>query len=125
MKQKIIGKYEAGFGLVQLVVEEGSDGSFWFLPGDIDIPRIKIGIEADWVHVIEVLLHEVGEYAAARLGLRYSGADEIGRDIHAYQFFMTHPQFSEMQAITADFLVNCYDDLHKAWMKWNKIKKDV
>lgn len=58
MKQKIVGTYPLGWSRVQIVAREGIGGEFWLSPGDIDCPRIKIGLDEDrWEDVLETLLH--------------------------------------------------------------------
>ncbi len=126
MKQVIVGIYELGYERVQLVLRDGKGGEFWHLPGDIDNPRIKLGAdEREWWLFLANLLHEVGEFAASRVGCRFNPSDQVARDVHAYLFVMTHPQFSEVQAMTADYLSRCYDDLKAAWGKWQAIPKDT
>lgn len=121
MKQKIVGTYEFGYEKVQLVLREGDGGEFYVLPGDIDCPRIKIGADqSEWRHVVTVLLHEVMELAFARLGLRYSPSEGLGRDHAAYVFFVDHPRFSDACGRTADFLTNCLPDLSAAWKQWRR-----
>ena len=124
VKQVIVGIYEMGWEHVQLVLREGRGGEFYIVPGDIDCPRIKVGADQDqWSDLLCALLHEAGELALARLKCRYSHTEEVAGDVHSYLFVMTHPQFSEMQGLTAEFVAHCWDDLGKAWNKWGKPKK--
>jgi hypothetical protein len=126
MKQVIVGTYEIGWNMVQIVLMEGKGGSFYILPGDIDCPRIKIGADQEsWTHIVETFLHEAEELAMAKLFCRYSSSDEIASDQHAYHFFLTHPQFSEVQALTADLLVRCWDDLYRKWRIWVNLDSEV
>lgn len=126
LKQVVIGKYELGYEKVQLVLRDGYGGEFYHLPGDIDCPRIKVGADhAEWWKVLTALFHEVGELAASRIGCRFSHADEVANDVHAYLFVMTHPQFSEIQGMTADFVARCWNDLKEAWEKWDAIPEEV
>ena len=121
MKQKVVGIYEIGYEKAQLVLREGTGGDFWMVPGDIDCPRIKIGADQEkWCDLLVCLLHEAGELALARLKCRYMPTESIAMDVHSYVFIMTHPQFSEVQALTAEFVANCWDDLGKAWKAWKK-----
>ena len=121
MKQVIVGTYEIGYEKVELVLREGKGGEFYLLPGDINCPRIKVGADQEefWM-LVDVLFHEVSEFAAARLGCRYEPEDQVGRDIHAYTFILTHIQFSNMNAMTAGFICRAWNDLTKAWEEWNK-----
>lgn len=123
MRQKIVGTYEFGYEKAELVLREGDGGEFYLLPGDIDCPRIKVGADQpDWRALIAVLLHEAFEFACARVGLRYSPSDDLGRDHAAYVFVMDHPRFTKTCALVADFAAQCLPDLEKAWKKW-KAKK--
>jgi hypothetical protein len=125
VKQVVVGTYEMGYECVQLVLREGNGGEFWMVPGDIDCPRIKIGADQEhWKFLLVCLLHEAGELAAARLKCRYTQTEDVAGDVHSYFFNMTHPQFSEMQGLVAEFVANCWDDLGKAWKKWKPSKKD-
>lgn len=123
MKQVIVGTYEMGWEHVQLVLREGLGGEFYLIPGDIDCPRIKVGADqTHWKHLLVALLHEAGELATTRMKCRFSQAEEVSGDVHSYLFIMTHPQFSEVQGLTAEFVANCWDDLGKAWNRWGKRK---
>jgi hypothetical protein len=121
VKQAIVGTYEMGYERVQLVLREGKGGEFYHLPGDIDCPRIKIGADhSEWWKILTALFHEAAEFAASRIGCRYSAADEIVGDMHTYLFVMTHPQFSEIHGMVADFVARCWEDLSKEWQNWKK-----
>ena len=124
MNQVVIGTYELGYERVELVLREGIGGEFYFIPGDINCPRIKIGADQEsfW-KLISVLYHEVEEFALARLGCRYEPADQVGNDIHSYTFIISHVQFSNMCAMTADYITRCLEDLTNAWNKWKEETK--
>ena len=66
------------------------------------------------------LLHEVNELALERLHCRYEHPYQMSSDMHAYLFVITHPQFSEMNGLAADFLANCWEDLGQVWREWSK-----
>jgi hypothetical protein len=124
LNQVIVGTYEMGYERVQLVLREGLGGEFYLMPGDIDCPRIKIGADhGKWGEVLACLLHEAGELSAERQRCRFSRTGEIAQDVHAYLFIMSHPQFSEVQALTAEFVANCWYDLKKAWTRWRRKEK--
>ena len=123
MKQIIVGTYEMGWERVQLVLREGTGGDFWLVPGDINYPRIKIGADQDnWKWLIICLLHEAVELAACRMKCRFKPSEEVAYDEYSYIFVMNHPQFSEIQGLTGEFVASCWDDLAKAWKKWGKKK---
>lgn len=126
MKQITVGTYEIGYGYAELVLIEGTGGEFYLMPGDIKHPRIKIGAECDrWWKIVEVVLHEAVELAAANIRVRYYPQDDVGRDQHAYVFVLTHSQFSECIAHGADYLCNCWDDLKREWERWNQPAEEV
>lgn len=125
MKQVIVGAYEMGWEMVQLSLREGRGGEFYLLPGDINYARIKVGADNDWVSVVETLFHEVTELAATRIRCRFEHSNEMARDQHAYLFVMNHPQFAEMQALTADYVSRCWDDLKNAHKGWSAPPDEV
>jgi len=116
MKQITVGTYKMGYEKIELVIREGLGGEFYFLPGDINYPRIKIGADQDdfW-RIIDVLIHELSEFASARLGCRYNPEDTVGKDHHAYTFIMSN-------AMIADFICRAWSDIEKAWKLWKIVK---
>ena len=123
MKQKIIGSYECGFDVIQLVGREGSGGEFYSIPGDINYPRIKVGLDQEsFSLLLEALLHEVYEYELHKCGLRTRRTDSISCDHANYMFVFDHRQFAEVTARCAEFLEKALPDTRKAWKKWNKNK---
>lgn len=118
MKQKIVGTYPLGWSRVQIVAREGIGGEFWLSPGDIDCPRIKIGLDEDrWEDVLETLLHEVEELSATIIGTRFWKSAWQSEDSSAYTFVMTHQQFAEIICWAASLLPACEDDLVEMWSK--------
>lgn len=125
MKQVVVGTYEMGWEMVELVLREGRGGEFYLLPGDINYARVKVGADNDWVSVVEVLLHEIAELASMRIQCRFAHSNEMARDHHAYLFVMNHPQFAEVQALTADYVCRCWDDFKEAHRKWGAPPDEV
>lgn len=124
MKQKIVGTYRLGDDSVQIVLREGNGGDFYFLPGDIPYPRIKIGANVEnWHNIIGTLLHEAQEYVLARLCCRLTPDDEFGRDSASYIFLLRHEQYSDVCARAGMLLAQCLPDLSAAWKKWKKKKQ--
>jgi hypothetical protein len=116
MKQKIVGTYPLGWGWVQIVAREGHGGEFWLSPGDIDCPRIKIGLDSEqFEEVAESLLHEIEELSATILGTRFRKSAWQSEDSSAYTFVMTHQQFSEIVCWSAKLLVACLDVVNDLW----------
>ena len=124
MRQTIVGTYHIGDVSVQLVLREGNGGDFYFQPGDIPYPRIKIGADVDnWRNVVTTLIHEAEEYVIASLCCRMSPDDEFGRDAASYVFWLRHEQFSDVCARTGMLVAECLPDVATAWKKWDKERK--
>jgi hypothetical protein len=120
MKPKIIGTFDMGPQRVQLVLREGDGGEIYLKPGDIDYPRIYVGADKNWEQVMSTLLHEAHELQMLLTGCRLNPAPDHAMDHSSYIFLMNHPQFSEVCARVAMFLVQALPDLAKAYRKWNK-----
>ncbi len=124
MRQKIVGVFEFGYEYCQLVIREGYGGEFWLMPGHGQIPRIKIGVDSKkWVDILKTFQHEVIEFAATRLGLRYLPNNDLAKDTDKYIFIMNHAQLGELCAMVADFELNALPALKKAWKEWHKKPK--
>jgi hypothetical protein len=123
MKQKIVGHYYIGHECVQLVATEGGEGSLYFTPEYGKVPRIKVGVDYDdYQDALEVLLHEVYEFALTREGTRHLGTDTFTEDHTQYLFVMTHCQFSNITSKCSVFLTEALPEFKKAWAKWHKKK---
>lgn len=120
MKQKTVGTYEVGYECIQLVIREGTGGEFWFLPGDIKTPRIKIGVDETWLIVRTALLHEIQELILARLKCRFHPFDDLGNAHDSYIFTIDHHNFSDLCYRVSEFLDSCIPDLKKAYREWHK-----
>ena len=113
-----------GYEQVQLILREGTGGDFWYMPEKGSLPRMKIGADYNtWREVVACLIHETQEMLLDRNNLRFNPTHTISpRDHAAYIFIMTHPQFHDVCAKTADFIAVCLPDLKRAWGKWRKKK---
>lgn len=120
MKQTIVGVYSMGLSQVQIVLREGNGGEFYFNPEAGAVPRIKVGAELQWAEVVGNLLHEALEMQMTALSCRFNPAPDYARDHSSYLFVMTHPQFSESCARTAEFITAALPDLARAWKKWKR-----
>ncbi len=119
MKQKIVGTYKIGGEYCELVLRDGDGGEFYSLPEHGHVPRIKVGADyQDWDRIVSVLLHETMEFSLARIKCRFYPEDDFGGDTHAYIFIMSHPDFSDACARTAEFMTCALPDLARAWKKW-------
>jgi hypothetical protein len=121
--KRTIGHYELGHQSVQLVLRDGDGGEFYVIPAVGKTPQIVVGGGYDeWVRVVEVLHHEAMELALTMCGCRYNPAPDNGGDHTGYMFFMSHAQFADASARTAQFITAALPDLSRAWGKWRKGK---
>lgn len=123
MKASRVGSYGLGPQSVDLYLREDDGGEFYVIPEAGKTPRIVVGADYDsWYRVVEVAHHEAMELAMTMIGARYQPAPDNGNDHGSYVFVMTHAQFSEASARTAQFLAASLPDLSRAWAKWRKGK---
>jgi len=121
LRQQVVGAYQLGSHMVQVVLREGDGGEYYVLPGDIPHPRIKVGADqGEWSDVVEVLLHEAMEQVMADLGYRWEPTNAVSRDRLGMMFMMAHPEFSEVCARVGLFLALCLPDVGVAWREWKK-----
>lgn len=121
MRQKIIGTWYSGHEQIELVLREGTGGEFFCCPEKKHVPRIKIGGDYEnWWEVVNCLLHEVVEFNLMRLSCRYEPLDHISKDLGAITFHMSHGQFSEAIARSAEYVVEAVPKLAIEWKKWKK-----
>ena len=124
LRLRVVGTYQLGSHMVQVVFREGVGGEYFVLPGDIPHPRIKVGADQrDWSDVVEVLLHEAMEQEMEDLGYRWEPTNSVSRDRLGMMFVMRHPEFSEVCARVGLFLAVCLPDVAAAWRKWKKETK--
>ena len=123
MRQKIIGNYFLGCESVQLVARERTGAEFWTVPAVGQTARIKVGMDdANWSEVVGRLIHEVGEFAMTREGVRFNPDHPMPHCQDEYVFHFTHPQFDRIAMNMADFLAAALPDLSAAYKKWSKSK---
>ena len=119
IKQKIVGVYYIGYEQVELVLREDYGGEFYATPEVGKIARIKIGADYEnFSEVVEVLLHEALEFVMFREGCRLEPSNNRTNDQGKYIFHMTHAEFADVSAKTAECLTDALPDLGKAWKKW-------
>lgn len=119
MKSRVVGTYEFGYELVELVLREGDSGEFCTLPS-----RITLGADRDWAVTVAVLLHEVFEFAVFRAGARYCPTGRVSPTSYAdYLFVLDHETFHACCAKAGEFLTAAMPDLKKAHEKWHSRRK--
>ncbi len=119
MRQVIVGTFPMCSEYCELVLREDKGGEFYCMPEEGHVPRIKVGADySAWGDVVEVILHEVMEFALARLKCRFEAADDFGMDLHGYLFIAQHKEFSDACARAAEFLVAALPAAKKAYQEW-------
>jgi hypothetical protein len=100
-KAKKVGVFKLGPENVELWVDPAiSGGTFNLCPRSGGMAEIRIGVNEQ----IEVLIHELFEFCAARLQLRFIAAPSFTRSHADYLFVMTHEQFTEVAARVGCFM---------------------
>ena len=117
MKQVYIGTWPLGWRNVDLYGREGADGGeFFFVPDEKSNARLKIALGyANWKDVLNVLLHETGEFLMQDRNHAYRRSGEMSRDKNALWFHFPHHEWSEIAAHQADFIADCYKPLKAKW----------
>jgi hypothetical protein len=69
---------------------------------------------------MEILEHEVHEFALTRLGARWNHPDRENIDNASYLFVFDHTQFGQSIQMCCRFLCPALPDLHDAWKKSTK-----
>lgn len=119
-KQKSLGAFFMGRKEVELFITDGADGSFYTSPERGKLPRIKVGMQAEWRHVVMVLIHEAAEATMDDMYLRFAPSHAMSQDHADYLFSFNHPQFSEICARVADFLTPVLPLVAAEWKRWPK-----
>jgi hypothetical protein len=122
VKQVYIGTWALGWRNADVYGREGANGGeFYFVPDDKNNARIKIALGyANWKDVLNVLLHETGEFLMQDRNHAYRLSGEMSRDQNNLLFQFRHHEWSEIAAHQADFIAECYDPLKKTWREFNK-----
>lgn len=124
MKDKLVGIYKTESHNCRLIITSGMGGSLNLNADDKSMAFIKVGGDEKKFHyVIEALLHEVMEFIMCELQLRYEHAHNKTWAADRYYFFMNHPEFDEVTAVTGEFIESCYADLKKAWLEFKRKPK--
>lgn len=126
MRQKIVGTYQLGDEMVQLVLRDGGGADFYERPGDIPNPRMKIGADKESIGwLMDSVQHEAQERSMAVMRLRFRREDSYYVDSTSYVFVLTHEEFTEACHRAGMFLSACLPDMAKAWKAWKKKKESA
>lgn len=121
MWQKRIGFYDGGTCSVELVAREGNGGEFWTRPGKGCAPRIKIGFDyEEFGDVLDILFHELMEFALTVRGHRYTQSPELSGDMGCFEFAFNHTELSECARMMSGVVFEAMPammNIHKARKK--------
>jgi len=121
MRQKIVGVYDLGWEQVQLVLTEGENGRYLYIPEKDSLPRMEIGGDVSSAgELIGIVLHEATEMSLDRLRVRHIVIGSMGGGNSDIRFFYDHGIHQDACARVGEFLAACLPDLAKAWKKWLK-----
>lgn len=115
--QVYIGTWALGWRNVDLYGRKGANGGeFYFLPDARANARIKLSIDYEhWSEVLNVLLHETGEFLMQDRNHAYRQSGDRARDANNLLFVFRHEEWSEIAAHQADFVADCYEHVRAAW----------
>lgn len=115
---KILGQFELGYESVQLVARDDTGGEFHLCSPRTNTGVITIGVDQDdFESVVAVLMHEAVEFSIARRGCRFLDSNDMGEDHAGYLFVMNHPQFSDIIAKSASFILPAIPLLRTVWTR--------
>lgn len=119
---KKVGRYDLGGNKVELFLDlstgSGSFNSF----GQDDRPAVIVGTQGGWSQFVEVLVHELAEYALTDIRCRFRPSPDYSQGTDSYTFSCDHRQFSEMAARVGYFLAECLPIASRVFKKYNKKK---
>ena len=107
----LLGSFDIGAENVLLYATTSAGGEFITNPA----PSMWIGVGGDWDLTYQTLLHEAAEFAALRLGARFTPDDDMSADCGAFLFMMDHAKFSNLCGRVGRFMISANPYLRKAW----------
>ena len=119
MKQIKIGTFPLGHENIDLYGLPGEKGGRSYLtPDDKSLARIKIGLQHRWWRdCLDTLLHETFEFLLLRMNHAFDLAGEVANEAGTRVFMFNHPEFSEICARQAMFVMPALPELAKVWSK--------
>lgn len=118
-----VGTYRLGHENITLYAAKENSGGDFCVCSDDGVGFISIGIKDRWGDVLSVLLHEMLEYAFARLDVRYVKPNRWADNAAACTFHFDHQEFSEAVAIVGNCLSECAPAIRDVYMKHTKSDK--
>lgn len=105
IQQTHVGVFQLGSENIDLyVMPNSTDGCFYLNPDDLNLPRIKIGIDhREWVRVVEIALHESMEFLLTRHLHRWELTNALG-DHSSYLFNFDHCALTDICQRQSDFI---------------------
>jgi hypothetical protein len=76
-----------------------------------------------WHEVLEVLLHETGEFYLHDKGWLYKPVKGVNGDNQNRLFVINHQQFSELSVWQGEYIAKCQNACCRAWRVFNKPNK--
>jgi hypothetical protein len=87
---------------------------------------IEIGVNSEWVEVVDGLLHEAMELVITEMGFAYGAPIGAFHSSAATRtFFLNHEAYTEIMTRVSDFIMPILTGdrpLEKAWCKHHKLK---
>jgi len=80
--------------------------------------KVIIGLNAGWSFVADTLHHEISEFIAAEMGLRYRRTNQTGNGV--ISFMATHDEFDEWSMRTTIAFLMALSYVEKEWKKNSK-----
>ena len=121
MRQEIVWTYRLGDEQVQLVLRKGGGADFYYQPGDIPYPRMKIGADQEsFGGLLDSIFHEAQERSMSVMRVRFHRTDSYYVDSCSYLFVLTHEEFTEACHRAGMFLGECLEDVEEAWRRWHR-----
>ena len=112
-----VGVYELCGTNAELFLDpSGLGGRSEPCPNAKDRPRVVIGgAHKEWWRILDVLIHEVFEYAMTLYGFAFSPVTSVNGGSDVRTFVMTHSEFTRVNEDAAYFVAKCQNDLCRAW----------
>ncbi len=121
---KLPGSYELWHESVEVYVfYENNVGEGYLVPEPNRPMRIKIGLNAVWPYVVEVLIHEAMELCMHRMGMAYKRANWVTPSSGDYQFMFDHAEYTQLCGVVGRFLVSVLPELEKLYKSVRKERK--
>lgn len=123
MKEKLLGKYQLGYRMVEVYINPESYGGWFNLCLSKQNPQIHLGLkESNFGVFMGLVCHEAWEMAAQDMRLVYKplSFEEAASDCVSFAY--NHNQHTEVCSKVGWFIYCIYEDLKKAHKEAHKRK---